>query len=78
MQTAYDILTVMIFAGLVTLFLHRSQEENPKDQLVEYAPAAIGCALVNYLGNNGYQIGAVLGLGGVLAYIWFILKPLAH
>ena len=78
MKTIYDILTVLIFGGLVTLFLHRSQAEQPKDQISLYLPAAVGCAIVNYLGNNGYQIVAVLGLTAILMYIWYVLKPLAH
>ena len=78
MKTPYDILTVMIFAGLITLFLRRSEQENPRDKLIEYAPAAISCAVINYLGNNGYQTIAIAGLGVLLAYIWFQLKPLAH
>jgi len=77
-QTVYDWLTVAIFAGLITLFLHRSSAEEPKDQLVQYAPPAIGCAVANYLGNLGQEVIAVALATAVIAYIWFVLKPLAR
>jgi hypothetical protein len=76
METVWDWLTVAIFAGLIVLFLQRSMAETPKDKLVSYAPAAIGCAVANWLGNNHYEIVAVAAVGAILAYIWFVLKPL--
>ena len=76
MQTVFDWLTVAIFAGLITLFLNRSSADVPRDKLIQYAPAAIGCAVVNYLGNNGQQVLAVLGLAAIAAYVWVVLKPL--
>ena len=76
METVWDWLTVAIFAGLIVLFLQRSMAETPKDKLVSYAPAALGCALANWLGNNHYQIVAAGAVVAILAYIWFVLKPL--
>lgn len=38
METYWDWLTVIAFAGLVTLLLQRSSEEHPQDELWQYAP----------------------------------------
>ena len=81
MQTVYDWGTMIVFAGLVVLFLQRSQGE-ARDQLWQYLVAAVGCAVTNYLGNEGlklndtmYHVGAVaLGLA-TLAFIYIVLKP---
>lgn len=78
MQTVYDWLTVAIFAGLITLFLQRSSAEEPRDKMYHYAPAAIGCAVANYLGNQGQDILAVAGILCIGVYVWLVLKPLAH
>ena len=88
MQTIYDWLTVAIFAGLIVLFLQRSAGEGePRDSIWQYLGAAVGCAVVNYVGNDdkghvsdalgasGHHLLAVAMLIGVLAYIWYVLKP---
>lgn len=75
METPFDWLTVLTFMGLAVLFLQRSTEETPSDSIWQYLPPAVGCALVNYLGNNGYEVIAIIGLVAVLAYIYYILKP---
>lgn len=75
MQTVYDWLTIVIFAGLIVLFLQRSSAHEPKDTIYHYAPAALGCALANYLGNAGQDILALLMIAGIAAYIWYVLKP---
>ena len=76
MQTVWDWLTVAVFAGLIVLFLQRSMAETPKDKLLSYGPPALGCALANWLGNNGQPIIAGALIVAILAYIWFVLKPL--
>jgi hypothetical protein len=76
MQTVWDWLTVAVFAGLIVLFLQRSMAETPKDKLISYGPPALGCALANWLGNNGQPIFAGLLIVAILAYVWFVLKPL--
>jgi hypothetical protein len=76
MQTVWDWLTVAVFAGLIVLFLQRSMAETPKDKLISYIPPAVGCALANWLGNNGQPIIAGVLVGAIIAYIWFVLKPL--
>jgi hypothetical protein len=75
METVWDWLTVVAFAGLATLLLQRSSEEHPRDKLWQYAPPAIGCAVANYVGNNGMGLLAALLLIAVAAYTLAILRP---
>jgi len=75
METIFDWLTVLTFAGLAVLYLQRSALAEPQDHIWQYLPPAVGCALVNYVGNEGYTIPAALGLVVVLAYIYYVLKP---
>ena len=58
MSTVYDWLTMIVFAGLVVLFLQRSQGE-ARDALWQYLVAAVGCAVTNYLGNEGQDLPAI-------------------
>ncbi len=81
METVYDWATMVVFAGLVVLFLQRSQGE-ARDELWQYLVAAVGCAGTNYLGNqalklddNLYHAGAVALFMATLAFIWVVLKP---
>ncbi len=81
METPYDWLTVMAFAGLIVLFLQRSQGE-PRDHLWQYMVASIGCAVTNYVGNEAMKsgtlalhAGAILLFIGTLGFIWRVLKP---
>lgn len=81
METVYDWTTIIVFAGLIVLFLQRSQGE-PRDHLWQYLVAAIGCATTNYLGNEAIKASSVpyhlaaVGLGvATLAFIWFALRP---
>ena len=58
METVYDWVTVAIFAGLVVLFVQRSTAEEQlkeHDSLLLYLGAALGCAVANYLGNQGWH-----------------------
>lgn len=73
METVWDWITVLIFAGLVTLLMQRSQDEVPKDSLWQYAPPVLGCAVANYLGNEGMDVIAVVLLVGIAAYIYHVL-----
>jgi uncharacterized membrane protein len=81
METPYDWLTVMTFAGLIVLFLQRSQGE-PRDHLWQYLVAAVGCAVTNYLGNEALKSGEMLLHAGAIAlfaatiaFIWRVLQP---
>lgn len=75
METPYDWITVAIFAGLVVVFLQRSVGDREQDSILSYLPAAVGCAVCNWLGNEGHDAFAVAGLVALLAYIWFVIKP---
>jgi len=78
METPYDWITVAIFAGLVVVFLQRSVGETPRDSILSYLPAALGCAVVNWLGNEGHDLIAIIGLVALAAYIWFFIRPLEN
>jgi hypothetical protein len=88
METVYDWLTVMIFAGLIVLFLQRSTgEEEPDDNIWQYLLASAGCAFANWIGNDkqgaisaaigeaGRHLSAVAMLVAVLVYIHYVLRP---
>jgi len=76
METVYDWMTMAIFGGLVVLFLHRSvADSEPKDHILQYMPPAIGCAIANYLGNEGHGPLSALIVVVVLAYVVIVLKP---
>lgn len=76
METVYDWVTVLIFAGLITLFLQRSSMDDPPDTIWHYMPPAIGCAVANYLGNEGMTVFAIAMIVAVIGYIFVVLKPL--
>lgn len=76
MQTPYDWITIAIFAGLIVIFLQRSVDDSEtRDSILSYLPPSVGCAVANYLGNEGHDIFAIAGIGAVLAYTWFVIKP---
>jgi len=78
-ETAYDWITVGIFAGLVTLFLHRSIDaDEPRDALWQYLAAGVGCGVTNWLGNEGWHLPAMAVLAGTLAFIYFVLRPFGY
>lgn len=74
METPFDWVTIMVFAGLIVLFLQRSSMDNPPDTIWQYLPPAIGCGAANYLGNEGYVAGAVGVLIGVGVYVVRVLN----
>ncbi len=78
METPYDWVTVALFAGLIVLFLQRSAAEVQTDRMVDYLPPVLGCAVANYLGNEGYHLLAIPLIALVPVYVWFVLKPLAR
>lgn len=84
METPYDWGTVIVFAGLIVLFLQRSQGV-ARDHLWQYLIAAVGCAATNYVGNEAIKLGdtlyhvAAVGLGvATLGFIWFVLQPFSE
>lgn len=77
MKTPYDFITLAIFAGLIVLFLQRSIDDiRDDDHIWQYLLAAVGCAVTNYLGNEGYTAFAILALVGTVAFILYVLKPI--
>lgn len=76
MKTVYDFITIAIFAGLIVLFLQRSiGDAPPKDHLWQYLVAASGCAVANYLGNEGWLFPSVALIVATLAFIFYVLRP---
>ena len=80
MNTAYDWITVIIFAGLIVMFLQRSTSDEPRenDSIFLYLGAGVGCAVANYLGNHDLPWLAIPLIVGTLAYIYYLLKPFPH
>jgi ABC-type sugar transport system permease subunit len=74
MNTAYDWITVAIFAWLVTRFLAQSMTDEPSDSLWHYLLPAAGCATANWLGNEGWHIPAVALIAVILGYIYYLLR----
>jgi hypothetical protein len=76
MQTPYDWLTIALFAGLIVIFLQRSMgQDEEKDSLLSYFPPVVGCAVVNYLGNEGYNAIAIAGIVAIVIYTQIVIKP---
>ena len=78
METPYDWITVGIFAGLIVLFMQRSTSESTDDvddPLWMYLAAGAGCAVANYIGNEGQHILAIIAIVATLAFVYHFLKP---
>jgi hypothetical protein len=78
METVYDWVTVGIFAALVVLFVQRStadEEPAKHDSLLHYLAAALGCAIADYLGNQGYPFLAVPLIAATIFFIVYYLRP---
>lgn len=75
METIYDWVTILGFAGLVTLFLQRSSLEEPPDTIWHYVPPSVGFAVCNYFGNEGIDAVAIAIGVATVAYIFLVLKP---
>lgn len=76
METAYDWVTLAIFAGLVVLFLQRSMSDDRQDSMIAYMAGAVMCALANYLGNEGHDLLAIALIVANLVFIVLVLKPI--
>lgn len=74
METPFDWVTMAIFVGLILLFLQRSTEDEPVDTIWHYLPPSVGCAVANYVGNEGYGVAAFAIMLGIAAYIVLVLK----
>jgi len=75
MVTFWDWLAMALFCAIAVLLLHRSiGPARQGDRMLAYLPPAVGCALVNWLGNGGHLVGAVIGAVAVAAYILVVLR----
>ncbi|WP_426266470.1 XrtV sorting system accessory protein [Sphingomonas sp. LHG3443-2] len=78
METPYDWITVGIFAGLIVLFMQRSTSDTTDDvddPLWMYLAAGAGCAVANYIGNEGQHVLAIIAIVATLAFVFHFLKP---
>lgn len=77
MHTAYDVVSLAIFAGLIVIFLQRSTSSDADDDapLFHYLIAGAGCATANYFGNNGQDAIAIALILGTVGFIFYFLKP---
>ena len=76
MSTVYDWITMLIFGGLVVLFLQRSVgPAHSSDKIYHYLPPALGCAIADYLGNNDQRVAAIALTIAVVGYILLVMKP---
>ncbi len=76
MKTPFDLASVLLFALIAVIFLHRSSraEEDPVP-LWAYAGCAGACAIGDILANNGYvPIGLLLLFAAVGAGVWIITR----
>lgn len=75
MDTAYDWITVAIFAGLVVLFLQRSVGSD-QDSMWPYLAASIGCMSINWVGNQAIEHNDMtwhaMAIGGLIALVAFV------
>lgn len=75
MESVYDWVTIAMFAGLIVLYLQRSQGDERHDPLWHYLAAGAGCAAADVAGNRGQPIIAVALILLTIGYIFFVLKP---
>jgi hypothetical protein len=79
MKTVYDWITVMIFAGLITHFLHRATKADAPDlPMLHYLVPCVGCGAANWLGNHGWAPAAIAMIAATLGYIFYFFRPRRH
>ena len=77
MSTIFDLVTMVLFAGLAVLFLQRSTAQEPQDHMWQYAPPAIALAVANQVGNKLENLAVVawLIIAAAVVYVVYVLKP---
>ena len=76
MKSIYDVVSLIIFAGVALLFLQRSAASGPDPvPLWRYAVAAAGCAAGDVLGNDDQTLAAIAVLIATAVFGVFMLKP---
>ena len=79
MKSIYDVVSLILFAGVALLFLQRSaEEERDSVPLWRYAVAAAGCAAGDLAGNDGIPIAAAVAFLATGAFSLFMLKPFSR
>ena len=79
MKSPYDIVSLIMFAGIAILFLQRSaSRERDPIAIWKYGVAAAGCAIGDIAGNAGLPIPAILIFLAALIFSVVILKPFAR
>ena len=76
MKTPFDIASVLLFALIAVIFLHRSSgSAQDRVPLWAYAVVALACALGDVLANTGQvPVGLVLLFGAVAGSMWIVWK----
>jgi hypothetical protein len=79
MKSPYDIVSLILFAGVAILFLQRSaSRERDPIAIWKYGVAAAGCAVGDIVGNAGLEIPAVAIFLAAVIFSLIILKPFAR
>ncbi len=77
MKTLYDLFSCILFAGIAVVFLQRSAAPTrDATPLWRYAMAALGCAVGDVFGNNGYGVLGVVLLVAAAAFSLLALNLL--
>ena len=76
MKTPFDLLSLILFAGLAILYLQRSADERPDSTpLWRYAVVAAGCAASDVAGNHDLPWVGYAGLAATAIAALLMLKP---
>ena len=79
MKTLFDVVSLILFAGLAVLFLQRSSsKDHDPVALWKYGVAAAGCAVADYLGNQGQVVAAILLFAADVAFSALMLNPFSR
>ena len=79
MRTAFDFASVLLFAVLSVIYLHRSaKDERDATPLWAYALTALACGCGDVMANHGHTApGAVLLASAVAATFWIVVRKAA-
>lgn len=73
METIFDWVSVGIFAILVTHFLQQSADRSARPTpMWKYLVAAAGCALADWLGNQGQGAAAAAVIAMTIAFMAYV------
>lgn len=77
METLYDWWAVAVFGALSITWLSRSvNKPSFPDPLLPYGICALGCALGNWLGNEGHDVPAAAVLAVSVVIYGAVIRPL--